>query len=181
MTGLVQADSPDDAGVSLVELIVYAFVGAIILAVIAALFANGLRSQASTTERDTATGRAAVISNSLQGSIRNASEFRLEADKKTVRAKVATGASGWECRAWSLTTTGELKYKTSTSAIAIGSTTGWATLATGVTGTLAGAVTFGESGRTLSYGLQISVAGQVVPVTGGVTAQATIEGTGACW
>ena len=95
--------SDDDAGVTLVELIIYMVVGLLLLSLMAGLFANGLSSQAQTTDRDTATGKATVVTDSLQTSIRNATAVNPSSGTgKTIVALVATGTSGWECRAWKI-------------------------------------------------------------------------------
>ncbi|WP_404432417.1 hypothetical protein LG299_00360 [Microbacterium lacus] len=170
----------DETGITLVELIIYVLLAALFLGLMAILFANGWRSQTATTERDSATGRAAVISNSLQTSIRNADSFLLEAGGTVLRAKVAVGSSGVECRAWAIVG-GNLTY-TSTPTIGpldITSPATWTPLAEGVTGTFA--ATPAATGPRLDYNLTLTVADQTVPVAGGVTRQAKIEGEGSCW
>jgi len=173
---------------SIVELIVYVVVAGLVLTGIASLFVNSWISQTQTTNRDSATGNSAVVGASLTQSIRNASDFKVEAGGKTVRAIVATGASGWECRAWALTSGGDLIYKASPTSIAVptGATApaGWTQLAAGVTGTLTGGVPFvdaGSSPKRLEIGLTFTTKGQAAPTTNGVTAQAKISGGGPCW
>lgn len=175
--------SDDDAGVTLVELIIYMVVGLLLLSLMAGLFANGLSSQAQTTDRDTATGKATVVTDSLQTSIRNATAVNPSSGTgKTIVALVATGTSGWECRAWSLTSSGALMYKAAASQFSTSSTTGWATLATGVTGSLTGGAMFSSTSSTqLSYAFSVTVGGSAVPIAGGVIAQATIGSGGPCW
>lgn len=177
-------DQDDDAGVTLVELVVYLVVAALVLTAIATLFANAWTSQTQTTNRDAATGAAAAVSASLNQSIRNADDFKVESDGKTVRAIVATGDAGWECRAWTLDPSGSLLYRTSSVVISLGSTVGWAELATGATGTLVNGAAFaagGTASKQLHIGLTVTKSGQTVPTSGGVTAQAQIPGGGPCW
>jgi len=176
----------NDDGITLVELIIVVIVGAVLLGGVAIMFANGLTSQAQAADRDLATGRATVIANSLQTSIRNADAVKVEPDQHTVRAVVAMPAGGWECRAWALTAGGEMKYKTSASSIALDNVDAWTTLAPGVTGSLAsadGPVPFAmsASGRQLSIGLVVAAGDVTVPIHSGVTAQARVEGSGPCW
>lgn len=171
----------DDAGVTLVELIVYIVVASLFLGLMASLFATGLKTESGTRDRDTATGKAQVVSDSIATSIRNASAFQI--DGKLLRARVATGASGWECRAWALTAAGDLVYTTSTTAIPAGAYTGWTTLASGVTGTKTAGSPFASSGARLDLGMTVTRGTAVVPLTSGVTAQAVSTGgtPSSCW
>ncbi len=171
---------PKDEGVTLVELIVYLAVGALILALMAGLLINGLKSQAQTTDRDTATGRATIIANSLQTSIRNATAFKVETNGLTVRAVVVTGAATWQCRAWSLSG-GNLMYKTSSTIIPVTSTAGWTNLVPGVSVISPATTVFTASGSTLTAGFTVTAGAATVPVTTGVVAQATLGGAGPCW
>lgn len=173
----------DDSGTTLVELILYLVIGALFLGLMVGLFVNGLTSQAQTTDRDSATGRAAIVTNSLQTSIRNASAISpATGTSNTLVALVASGTSGWQCRAWVLTTDGKLMYKAADAQFSTTSTAGWTTLATGLAGSLSGATMFSvTSGTQLGYSFTLSVGGSTVPITGGATAQATIGGGGPCW
>lgn len=176
---LLRRAEPDDAGITLVELIVYAAVAALFLGLLASLVVTGLKAEAATRERDTATGSAQVVSDSIQTSIRNSTEFRV--DGSLLRARVATGATTGECRAWAISS-GALVYLASAAAIPVGGYTGWATLASGVSGTLAGGVPFSKSGQTLTLGISVTTGDSTVPITGGVSAQAKSEGTVTpCW
>lgn len=170
----------DDAGMSLVELIIYGAITAVIFSLLAALFASSLSAEAQTRDRDTATGSAQVVMSSLQSSIRNASDMRV--DGNVVRAVVATGASGWSCEAWALQGD-RLLYRSSSTAIALpgASGSGWATLVSGVSGAKSGS-TFSISGRTLNVSLSVKAGATTVPAVGEVLAQAKQSGTvKKCW
>lgn len=173
-------ESSDDSGVTLVELILYVVIGALFVGLLAGLFATNLTSGQQTRSRDTATGTAQLVTESLQTSLRNAAAVRV--DGSLLRAQVAKGDSAWECRAWALQS-GELRYTASPTAIPIGSTTGWTTLATGVVGTKTGGSPFLLSGAdTISIGYTVTVGEATVKITSAVTAQAEAEGTvPACW
>lgn len=174
------ADSSDDAGITLIEILVYSVISAVVVGLIASLFATSLDSQADTRNRDTATGRAHVVSESIQSSIRNATGFTITGP--VLRARVATGASSFECRAWALTASGEIVYRASSATIATGSYAGWTRLASGVTGTLSGGMPFAGVGAELQLGLAVVVGDARVPLTGAVSAQAKSETAGvACW
>ncbi|WJL94336.1 hypothetical protein QSU92_10070 [Microbacterium sp. ET2] len=98
MTARVRHDSDD--GITLVELLVTVFVGGLILSLIGTIFVTTLQANAATRDRDLATGRAQAISTALTTSIRNAAA--VQQDGTVVRALVATGDAGWECRAWAV-------------------------------------------------------------------------------
>lgn len=96
---------PSDAGVSLIELLIAVFVGAIVLTLVATTLTTTLQATAATRDRDLATGRAQAISTSLTTSIRNAAAVVVESAPgggTVLRARVAEGTSAWICRAWAL-------------------------------------------------------------------------------
>ncbi|MCW3494793.1 hypothetical protein [Microbacterium sp. SSM24] len=164
-------------------MLVTGLVAALFLGLLAMLFANGIQAQAQTTDRDTATGKAGVVSNSVLTSIRNASTFTVTDSGRGLIAKVATGATGWQCRAWFLEGDGDVRYKASSTALATSNAATWTRLSTGGTGTLTGGAAFAQTGRELTMGLRLTIGDAVVPLTTGVTAQAVSDGTDttACW
>ena len=167
----------------MVELIVYVVVAALVIGLMAGIFINGLHSQTAATDRDTATGKAGIVTNSLQSSLRNATSVSpAGGTTNTLIAVVATGASGWQCRAWSLTPAGTIVYKSSSSSFAVTSTTGWTVLASGVTGSFAAGTLFSVTSATqVRYGFSVKVTASAVPISGAVNAQATMTGAGPCW
>lgn len=100
-----RAARADDAGLTLVELLISVFVGAVLLGLVATIFASTLQANAGTRDRDLATGRVQAISTSLTTSLRNAQAVTVQATVgggTVLRALVATGTTGWECRAWAV-------------------------------------------------------------------------------
>jgi Tfp pilus assembly protein PilV len=95
-------EAAPDAGLSLVELLVGAFVGAVVLAVVATVFVSTLQADAAARDRDLATGRLQAVSTSLSTSIRAASAVRVESAGAVVRARVADPSGAWMCRAWAV-------------------------------------------------------------------------------
>ncbi|MGV9192784.1 hypothetical protein ACQ143_00355 [Microbacterium sp. MC2] len=173
----------DEDGLTLTELIIYVLVSALFAGLLAALFINGMQANAQTTDRDSATGRASVVSTSLFGSIRNALSFTVKDGGSSVVAVVATGSTGWECRAWSLVGD-ELRYRAQAGAIDTATAPVWGALSDGVTPTLPGAVAFESTGaRGLAVGLDIAGEDEIVSLEDGVTAQAVTDeaGTPTCW
>lgn len=196
----------NDEGVTLVELIVYIFVSALFLGLLALMFVNGLRAQAQTTDRDAATGQATVVSNSIVSSLRNATAFTITSANRMVIAKVSAPGGGRECRAWAVTTGGDVRYRVAASAISTADTSAWTVLVDGDAASGDGAHpslsrrdgnhangtprftrvdadgdgltdAFSRNGSTLSIGLDITRGDATVAVSNGVTAQAVIDGT----
>jgi len=174
---------------TLVELVLYSCVSVLVISVLLSVFITASQSQAATKNRDVAAGTAQVATNSIQTSIRNSSSFSITGN--LLRARVALGDNaGWQCKAWALTSSGDLVYLSSSTAIAVPSSyTSWTVLATKVTGTLTSAAVFaaeGASGQRLKYGFAVTVGSSPtqarVPVEGGAVAQAKGSGSPAsCW
>lgn len=173
-----------DEGLTMVELVVVIAVGAILSALIAGIFISGLQSQTATRDRDVATGKAQLVADSLQTSLRNADGIRV--DGNTLWAHVATGESGWECRAWALTDNGSLVYTHSTSAIGAVDESNGAKLISTQDGLQGAAVSvsaidgkplFREVDGQLAYALAVTVGDATVRVAGSVAPQARSEGT----
>lgn len=92
----------DDAGLTLVELLVYMFVGALFLGILGAVFVGALRADSVTRERDLATGQLQAISTSLSTTVRSASAVRVETSGGTTVVRAAL--PGDRCSAWAFTT-----------------------------------------------------------------------------
>lgn len=182
-------EEADDAGLSLVELIIYLAVTALVMTVLVGLFASGLRSQSVTRQRDMVTGAANLVSTSLTTSLRNASYFEVTGD--VLRARVATTGTGWACRYWWLTPGKEITMADSATKVSdpAGEAT-WTTLAgpggpgqdatVEVEGSLAGGAAFERvtpSSAALTYDLTVSSGDVRVRIDGAVAPQAA--GTGA--
>ena len=174
------APTGDDQGVSLVEVIIYSALTALMLSVLGGLFFVGFQTQAAASGRDAATGAAQVVSNSVQTSVRNASS--ISASGTLLKARVASGATGWQCVTWAVTTDNLLVYKTAPAAITSTDYSSWTVLATGASGGLGGGAAFNGDSAQVSYSLAFSSGGITVPVAGTVTANS--YGTGSpesCW
>ena len=174
-----RSSTADEAGISLVEVIIYSALSAVVLSVLGGLVFTGFQTHAAVSGRDAATGAAEVVSDSLQTGIRNASIISVSS--RLVKARVATGASGWQCVAWALTADGKLAYKAAAVPITSTDYSAWAVLADEVT-PLDGTPAFSGSATQLGYSLAFTSGGITVPVAGVVTANA--QGTGnpeTCW
>jgi prepilin-type N-terminal cleavage/methylation domain-containing protein len=176
-----------DDGVTLVELIVAIAVGALFAGLLASLFASGVASQTQSRDRDVATGKAQVVTDSLQASIRNADAVRV--DGNTLRARVATGTTGWECRGWALTAQGSIVYAHAPAALGTVDAT-WTPLVgqAGAHGDDAsvsvqgGGEPFTLTGAQLTYRFTVTAGSASVPIAGSATAQAKTDGAvNPCW
>ena len=155
---------------SLVEVIIYSALSALLLSVLGGLFYVGFQTQAAAGGRDAATGAAGVVSNSLQTGIRRASS--ISASGTLVKARVATGTASWQCAAWALTSDNKLVYKSSAAPITSTDYSTWTVLAVGASGRLGAGSGFLGVASQLTYSLAFTSGGMTVPVAGVVTASA---------
>ncbi|MGN8551665.1 UNVERIFIED_CONTAM: type II secretion system GspH family protein [Microbacterium sp. SLM126] len=134
----------NEDGLTMMELIVAMVVSGLFLGFLAVLFANGVQAQAQATERDLATGRAGVVSNSILTSVRYSSGFVVVSGNRALIAKVVDSTGAPICRAWLVLApgdadyrrdvgdapylTGDLIYKESASTILLSDRTGWSRL-----------------------------------------------------
>ena len=148
-------DLDQDAGMSLVELIVAMAVSALLLGVIAAIFGQGLAAQAQQASRNTATAQLDAVSAYLNESIRNSTTARVsESGSRLDLTVVNEAGTAYECRAWKIS--GEtLWYSSGTTAPAFATT--WAKLAQQLVDPAggAGSVGFSHSGSAVSYLLNV--------------------------
>lgn len=193
-------DTGDDAGITMVEVVIYMLISGLFLGLLAMLFANGVQAQAQATDRDLATGRANVITNSILSSVRGSTGFVLLDSNRALIAKVVTAGGTAECRAWLVVTgstaeyrnevgdpayrSGDIIYKTSTSTISLADRVGWTPLVErggadgdGVRGS------FTRDGSTLVVTFDVTLGESTVGITNGETLQAQNSGTDAttCW
>lgn len=169
-----------EAGISLVEVIMYSTLTVLVLTVVGSLFFVGFQTQAVAGDRDAATGVAQVVATSLQRSVSNSSAVQVT--DTTARARVATGATGWRCEAWALTPDHTLVYRTSDAAITDTDYASWTVLAAGVSGGFTGGAAFAGDPNRLSYSLRFTTGTVTVPIAG--VAATTAFGTGSpesCW
>ncbi len=176
----VRSRAAHEAGISLIEVIVYSALSALVLSVVGGLLSVGFQAQASVGGRDAATGAAEVVSNSVQTAVRNSSSVLVSGT--LLKALVATGATGWQCVTWALTSDSKLVYRAASVAITSTDYSTWTVLAAGATGRLGGGAAFSGGTTQVSYSLAFTSGSATVPVAGSVTA--TAYGTGSpetCW
>lgn len=174
------APGSDEAGISLVEVIIYSAVTALLLSILGGVFFVGFQTQAAAGGRDAATGAAQAVSNSVQTAVRNASSISVTGP--VLKARVASGVAGWQCVTWALTGDNKLVYKAASAAITSTDYSSWTVLAVGASGRLGGGAAFSGDSARVSYSLAFTFGSVTVPVAGAATANA--YGTGSpdsCW
>jgi len=161
-----------DRGFTLIELVIYCSLLAVVMLVVAGITISALRAQTIVRSMGSASNGAQLVVRSVGGGIRNSSSFQVAAPTaagQLLRARVAAGTSGlsWTCTAWYYSSSnGSLYMTTNPLAMVIapvGTPTGWSLLATGVS--LPSGVTqpFTASGTQLKVALRVA-AGGAAPV-----------------
>lgn len=144
---------PDDkklvqAGVTLVELLVYMMLAVVVLAIVGGILINSSAADRSVRDATRATNAGQLISLSVGRGVRNASAVWHSAPDSTpellmVRTAGPLSPPNWSCQAWSFSE-GEIRTTKSSSAIAntqtAGSVRSWTLLARGVQQAFVGGV-----------------------------------------
>lgn len=130
----------DDAGISLVELLIYMLLAVTVLTIIAAILINSLRAESTVRTSAEATNSAQLAAQSLNRGIHNASAIQVSTPAAGVtvvrtRSIDSSTAGVWRCEAW-VVADGQLRTTNSTTAIAVPTTaaavSSWLLLAEGV-------------------------------------------------
>ena len=164
-----------EAGITLVELLIYALLSLVVLAVVGGVLATGLRTQATVQTVTDATITAQQIVSSIQSGVRNASAVTVvsppTAGSQMLIARVVgmdPSSAAPSCQAWyySPLDGGALYTKKTTpaSVIAIPTSappTGWSLLGVGVTpSSIGGAVFTAPAGLSVTLNLNVAAASQ---------------------
>lgn len=174
---MMHREADRELGLGIIELIVYAALSAIILAIVASVFVSGTLANEGSSGRNQTTVHALWVSDSLAAGIRNASEVKVTLGGDRLDARVASGDTGWQCQAW-MVIGGDLFHTASASAIPAGTGhTGWGKLADGVRGTLSGGHSFRVTGSRVEVRLTIIAEDVSTPVVMDIIPQARGEGT----
>lgn len=136
--------SPDEQGVSLIELVVVVAILGVVGLVMGTLFSNVWRSQEAVNAQSQATTRGQLIASEVERAMRNAIAFDVSADGTMLRVNTALGG-GLRCQAFQLAADG--LHMTVASAPAAAS--GWPLWQTDVTVASGSFIT--KSGTSISY------------------------------
>lgn len=182
-----RVSAQNDAGMSMVELIVAGAISALLLALMANIFGGSLMTQQRAAERTQLTMQLNAATASITESVRSASAIRVSAAGMRLDAKVlALDGTTWSCRAWQIES-GALRFSEGANArpTAINAVRAWASLTDGegitAAGTLASAAAFSQSGARVALGLALTQNDTTVAVTDGAIAQVVQTGGPACW
>lgn len=155
-----------DAGMSLVELLIYSLLLVTILVIAGAIIMNSLTTQQTVTTVTSATSAGQLVSSSVEQGIRNASSFQVATPtafgqalrSRTVRVTQA-GVSTWQCQAWFRTSGGDFYTRVGNATIAVPATAGdltsWTLISRGVN--LPAGVTQAFTGSSGQLTLAVSV------------------------
>lgn len=175
--GEPQEDLQRDAGLTLIELVIYAMLLIVVLGAVGSLVISATSAQTQVATIGSAVDSSQLVVRSVGAGIRNSSAFKAEAptaDGQLLRARVALSSSGlvWTCRAWYWSATTGGLYSTSNPTAMVAAPllgvapSGWTLLASG-TAVPAGATqpfTSLPGNAQLKLALTVSAPGAAQPV-----------------
>lgn len=182
---------PRDAGVGLLELVVYTAISAIFIVALSAIFITSIQAEKNARHRDQVTGGSQLAVITLQAGIRNASDVRVTDNR--LDARVAVDDDRWECQAWSLSDDA-IYFRRADTPIPAGEpegpVDGWKSLFSDSAARVQGGFTGGKAfrrnetpnGVRLDVNLELTQDRTTVVITDSVIAQAKGEGSPvSCW
>ena len=158
------ADDDNEAGFTLVELLVYSLLLVIVLSIVGSLVFNTMSVNRDVRNGTQAASLGQLVATSVNNSVRQASWVSVTdlANGQYLAVRTATGgaALGWTCRSWYFDSTGAGALYTTTSATKItqpaSTPTTWTLLGTGLAAPSGGKV-FTKSGTGLVLDLRVAV------------------------
>ena len=162
----------DERGLTLVELILYTLLLAMIAWIAGTILITSLTSQRDITAMGNASNQGQNVANSIEEGVRTASSLAAPTADSTGRRLVArvgtftsAGAVSWTCRTWLFATDGGVYVKSGSTAsaapanLAASSLTGWLKLAQGVTPVGGSAMTLSAATVSLDFKVAAGTAG----------------------
>jgi len=169
--------SSSDAGVTLIELIMYMLIAAILSSLIVMMLVNTLKTQNNVISETTATTRGQLVASTLERSMRNALAFNVSADGSTLLVRTSLD-NNLVCQGFALATTSGAQFIQTSSALPASST--WPTWQSGVVAH--GTTPFiAQTLNGVSYSFDLKTNGAPVHFTGTVTARNLTGVTSPCW
>ncbi|WP_127475543.1 type IV pilus modification PilV family protein [Microbacterium sulfonylureivorans] len=171
-------DSHRDAGVSLIELIVYVLLASIVVLTTAMILINSWNTQKDVTSVSEATNRGQSMGSTIERAMRNALDFEVSPDQQELRVRTSLTGSQ-QCQAFYLAT-GTSRLAQS-SGLLPSTTTSWTVWNTGVKKN--GATPFFvATGQHLVYTFDIETDSAPVRFSGEVSTRSTPTGVSSpCW
>lgn len=134
-----------DEGLSLVEVIIYTMLLAVISAVAGSLLITALTSQRDITAMGSATSRVQVVASSVENGVRTASTVSVPTPTAVGQRLIArtgtftaTGSATWKCQSWLIAPDGKVYHRVASAAFAAPASlsaadlNGWQLIAEGV-------------------------------------------------
>ncbi|GAA1933121.1 hypothetical protein GCM10009775_26410 [Microbacterium aoyamense] len=154
----------DDAGISLVEVIIYAALSAVIATLAAFMFINTLKGQETVTAVTTATTRGQTAVQAIERAVRNAKDVSVSSDGSTITVLTTLATP---CQSWRVSG-GALQIAQG------GGAPSWKTFAEDVELPEGSSVYFSESGDSaVSYHLAFPTDSQPVTFVGSILPRST--------
>jgi hypothetical protein len=134
-----------EAGLSMVELLIYIMLSVVVLGIGGNVLISSIQAQRDMSNLADSTSISQLVTSSVRSGIRNSSAFQVATPTalgQLVRSRsvstTSAGVSTWSCRAWYLTASGTFYQKTSTTGLIAAPTIAsdlstWQMITTGVT------------------------------------------------
>jgi Tfp pilus assembly protein PilW len=170
--------STPDAGLSLIELIVYILVASIVVIASGAILVNSWTTQRNVTTVTEATTRGQAMGSTIERAMRNALDFEVAAGGTELRVRTSLPGK-LACQGFNLTT-GQSRLSTRSSALPV-SAASWTPWQQGVVqnGTTP---FFALIGDTVTYTFRIQTNSAPVRISGQASPRSTATGVSApCW
>ncbi|MRH30188.1 hypothetical protein GH740_12850 [Microbacterium sp. SYP-A9085] len=168
---------PDDAGITLVELIIGMFISTIIAGMTAMILINSWQTQEEVTSVSQSTNTGQLVASVIERAVRNADYIDVSADQSTLLVQTSLGGS-LTCQGFHLTTSNLLMAIRSTP---LGDPTLWPSWKDGVQPQ--GATPFlTRTGNTVSYAFDMTTQSAPVHFTGRAALRSVSTGqVRSCW
>ena len=167
-----------DAGLSLIELIIYILLASVLLAGMAVILANSWKTEQNVTSVSEATNRGQVLGSAVERAMRNALDFEVDATGTTLRVRTSLGGE-LACQGF-LLTDGEARIAVSSGALPA-DTADWGDWGEAVAQN-GSTPFFLENGDTVTYTFDIDTQSAPVRFSGEAAARSVATGTSApCW
>lgn len=170
--------SRDEAGITLVELIVYVLLASVILITTAMILINSWNTQKDVTSVSEATNRGQSMGSTIERAMHNALDFEVSSDQQELRVRTSLTGSQ-RCQAFYLTS-GTARLAQSSGVLPPTATT-WAVWRTGVkkNGTTP---FFSATGQNVVYTFDIETDSAPVRFSGEASTRSTPTGVSSpCW
>ena len=167
----------DDAGISLIELIIYVLLSSIIVIATAMILINSINTQKDVTSVSEATNRGQAMGSTIERAMRNALAYEVTSENE-LRVRTSLGGSQ-QCQAFYLAA-GTARLAQAPGALPADSSS-WTVWNTGVKKN-GSTPFFVEDGETVIYTFDIETDSAPVRFAGEVSTRSTTSGvTSPCW